>query len=184
MRTSPDDARLRAAAARGDRDAFGRLALDLAPTARRVARAILGNPDDADDAVQDALLSAWRAIPRYDPDRPFRPWLMRIVVNAATDQLRRRRTRRAAPLAPDLPSGLAGPERQAGRALLGERLEAALATLPERQRTAVVLFDVEGWAHAEIAELLGVAEATVRSDVFRARRALRPELEAYAGETG
>lgn len=176
-----DDAALRAAASRGDRDAFGRLALELAPSARRVARAILGSPEDADDAVQDALLSAWRAIDRYDPGRPFRPWLLRIVVNAATDLLRRRIARRSAPLAPDLPAAGPSPERQAGRALLGERLTAALATLPERQRSAVVLFDVEGWSHAEIAELLGVAEGTVRSDVFRARRALRPELEAYAG---
>lgn len=179
-----DDAALRAAASRGDREAFGQLALEWAPTARRIARGILGSPEDADDAVQDALLSAWRAIDRYDPSRPFRPWLLRIVVNAATDALRRRIARRAVALPPDLPSGSGSPERQAGRALLGDRLLAALATLPERQRTAVVLFDVEGWSHAEIAELLGVAEGTVRSDVFRARRALRPELESYAGETG
>jgi RNA polymerase sigma-70 factor (ECF subfamily) len=179
-----DDAALRAAASRGDREAFGRLALELAPTARRVARGILGSPEDADDAVQDAFLSAWRAIDRYDPARPLRPWLLRIVVNAATDLLRRRAARRAVALPADLPSGSASPEREAGRALLGDRLLAALATLPERQRTAVVLFDVEGWSHAEIADLLGVAEGTVRSDVFRARRALRPELEPYAGETG
>lgn len=178
-----DDAPLRAAASRGDREAFGRLALALAPTARRVARAILGNAEEADDAVQDGLLSAWRAIDRYDPARPFRPWLLRIVANAATDARRRRTARRAVDLAPDLASGSPSPERQAGRALLGDRLRAALATLPERQRTAVVLFDVEGWSHAEIAEFLGVAEGTVRSDVFRARRALRPELEPYAGET-
>lgn len=178
-----DEADLRSAASRGDREAFGELAIALAPTARRVARGILGSAEDADDAVQDALLSAWRAIDRYDPSRPFRPWLLRIVVNAATDALRRRTARRAVALAPDLPAGSPSPERQAGRALLGDRLRAALATLPERQRTAVVLFDVEGWSHAEIADLLGVAEGTARSDVFRARRALRPELGPYAGET-
>lgn len=178
-----DDADLRVAASRGDRDAFGRLAIALAPQARRVARAILGDPADADDAVQDGLLSAWRAIDRYDPARPFRPWLMRIVVNAATDMLRRRRARRAVPLAPEIPSGGASPERETDRELLADRLRAALAGLPERQRTAVVLFDAEGWSHAEIADLLGVPEGTVRSDVFRGRRALRPALASHEGGT-
>ena len=182
MRTSDVDQRgLQAAAAGGDSEAFGRLALELAPAARRVARAILGNAADADDAVQDAFLSAWRAIGRYDPARPFRPWLLRIVVNAATDVRRRQVTRAAQPLSPVLEAPGRSPEGAADLSLLGDRLRAALAELPERQRTAIVLFDAEGWSHAEIAEALGVPEGTVRSDVFRARRALRPRLAMHHG---
>jgi RNA polymerase sigma-70 factor (ECF subfamily) len=75
------------------------------------------------------------------------------------------------------------PDRAADLSLLGDRLRAALAELPERQRTAIVLFDAEGWSHGEIAEALGVPEGTVRSDVFRARRALRPRLAMHQGGT-
>ena len=82
------DGELAAAAARGDGDAFGRLVERHTLQARRVARAILRNNEDAEDAVQDGVLAAWRALGRYDPARPFRPWLMRIVVNAALDARR------------------------------------------------------------------------------------------------
>src|SRR3989454_3451102 len=75
-------ARIRA----GDRAAFGVLAERYAGVARRVARAVLGDPDDADDAAQDALLSALVKLDQYDPRRPFGPWLLRIVANAATDK--------------------------------------------------------------------------------------------------
>lgn len=178
MRTVPESD-LQAAAARGDADAFSQLLEGTLPTARRMARALLGEPADADDAVQEGCLSAWRAVRRYDPDRPFRPWFLRIVANAATDLRRRRRTRDAAPLEESLAGGGPSPERDTDRALLAGRLREALATLPERQRMAVELFDVEGYPHAEIAEILGVAEGTVRADVFHARRALRPHLAGY-----
>ncbi|HEX4633841.1 MAG TPA: sigma-70 family RNA polymerase sigma factor, partial [Gemmatimonadales bacterium] len=74
----------------GDREAFGALVNRYAAQARRVARAVLRDPDDADDAAQDAFLSALVKLEQYDPRRPFGPWLMRIVANAATDRRRRR----------------------------------------------------------------------------------------------
>jgi RNA polymerase sigma-70 factor (ECF subfamily) len=160
----------------GDRTAFGALVKWYAPQARRVARAVLGDPDDADDAAQDAFLAAFTNLSRYDPRRPFGPWLMRIVANAATDRRRRRRVRRTEPLDPELASGAPRPDAETERRVLNARLRAALAQLPERRRLAVVLFDVEGYAHAEIAELLGVPEGTVRSEVFHARRRLRELL--------
>lgn len=177
--TSVSESDLQAAAARGDSEAYGRLLEAHLPVARRVARGLLGEPADADDAVQDACLSAWRAIRRYDPARPFRPWFLRIVVNSATDFRRRQSLRHGVPLDEGLVAGGASPERETDRALLATRLRAALATLPERQRAAVVLFDAEGYPHAEIAEILGVAEGTVRADVFHARRALRPHLAGH-----
>jgi len=173
------DAELARRAQGGNRDAFGELVSRYAGQARRVARAVLGNADDADDAAQDGFLSALQHIDRYDPARPFGPWLMRIVANAASDRRRRLKVRRTDELSPIAPAS--GPDPAVTtdrRAFLGE-LEVALQTLPERQRTAVVLFDVEGYSHAEIAAVLKVPEGTVRSDVFHARRTLRQALSAW-----
>lgn len=183
MRTpTVTDAELSARAAAGDGDAFGELVDRHAPQARRAARLVLGNDQDADDAAQDGFLAAWRAIDRYDRSRPFRPWLMRIVVNAARDLRRRQTVRRTEELSPVLAAGGASPERETERALLRERLAGALGELPERQRLAVTMFDAEGFAHSEIAEVLGIPEGTVRSDVFHARRALRTALAPYLEE--
>ena len=180
--TDVTDAELAALAAGGDSEAFGALVERHAPAARRVARLFLRDGDDADDAVQDGLLSAWRALDRFDTKRPFRPWLLRIVLNAARDLRRRRVVRRTEQVPDSQASGTPGPDRETDRTLLRARLDAALATLPERQRVAVTLFDAEGYPHAEIAALLGVPEGTVRSDVYHARRALRKELAPFLEE--
>ena len=180
MRTfDMQDAELAALALAGDRDAFGQLVERYAAQARRVARSILGNEDDADDAAQDGFLAALRHLGRYDPARPFGPWLIRIVANAASDRRRRRKVRTAEPIAPDFGSREAGPDVQTDRDAFGRQLREALAELPERQRMAVVLFDVEGYTHREVAEVLNVPEGTVRSDVFHGRRTLRQALEAW-----
>jgi RNA polymerase sigma-70 factor (ECF subfamily) len=87
------DADLARRAASGDSDAYGQLVDRHAAAARRLARTVLQNAEDADDAAQEAFLLAWRHIARYDPARPFAPWLMRIVMNAAADLRRKRRVR-------------------------------------------------------------------------------------------
>lgn len=150
-----------------------------AAAARRLARTVLQNAEDADDAAQEGFLLAWRHIARYDPARPFAPWLMRIVMNAAADLRRKRRVRATEEIPVSAVSNAASPEEETDRTLFRSQLQAALAELPERQRIAVVLFDAEGYAHADIASLLGVPEGTVRSDVFHARRALRQALAAF-----
>jgi len=104
---------------------------------------------------------------------------MRIATNAAIDLLRRRAVRRTEVLDESLSAGSASPARDAERSEVRHRLAAALAGLPERQRVAVTLFDLEGYAHAEIAEVLKVPEGTVRSDVFHARRKLREALGMF-----
>jgi RNA polymerase sigma-70 factor (ECF subfamily) len=144
-----------------------------AASVRRVARAVLNDPDDADDAAQDAFLAAMVKLKQFDPGRPFGPWLARIAVNAATDRRRRRAVRRAEPLESHMRAGGMLPDADTDRRALGWRLRQALAELPERRRIAVVLFDVEGYTDAEIGEILGLPEGTVRSEVFHARRALR-----------
>lgn len=173
------DAELAALAQAGDREAFGVLVSRYAAQARRVARAALGNTADADDAAQDGFLAALKNLGRYDPQRPFGPWLLRIVANAATDRLRRGRVRAAEALPAGLAAPQPGPDRETDSRAFQEALRAALATLPERQRMAIVLFDVEGYSHAEIAEMLRVPQGTVRSYVFHARRALRTALAAW-----
>jgi len=164
------------AAQNGDREAFGELVRRYGPAARRVARAVLHHPEDADDAAQDGFFSAWRSINRYEPGRQFGPWILRIVVNAAHDLRRRRQIRETDPVSPHLPGGEASPVALVEQGELGERIDRALQGLPERQRLAVVLFDAEGFSHGEIAQMLGIPEGTVRSDVFHARRALRVRL--------
>src|SRR6267142_5180714 len=163
----------------GDRAAFGVLVERYAAQARRVARAVLGDPDDADDAAQDGFLSALVKLAQYDTRRPFGPWLMRIVANAATDRRRRRNVRQAEPLDAALVGGGPRPDVVAMRSELSARLRTALGELPERRRTAVVLFDVEGYSHAEIAGILGIPEGTVRSEVFHGRRRRRALLEDW-----
>lgn len=171
-----EDAALVVRARSGDRDAFGVLVDRYADQARRVARAVLQDPDDADDAAQDAFLAALVKLDQYDSARRFGPWLMRIVANAATDRRRRRKVRSAVSLDEGLVAGGTRPDVMAERAVLLGRLREALAELPERRRIAVVLFDVEGYSHAEIAQVLGIPEGTVRSEVFHARRKLRALL--------
>ncbi len=177
-----DDADLATRAAGGDGDAFGELVARHAPAVRRVARAALQNEADADDAAQEAFLKAWQHLDRYDPSRPFGPWLMRIVVNAAADLRRRRRVRQGDELPESLAGGGASPAQDTERAILRARLDQALKTLPERQRIAVTMFDAEGYSHADIAEALEIPEGTVRSDVFHGRRALRGHLSMYREE--
>lgn len=173
------DAELAVRAHAGDRDAFGVLVSRYAAQARRVALAILGNREDADDAAQDGFLAALRNLGRYNPARPFSPWLLRIVTNAAIDHRRRRRVRYAEPLPEGIMASEPAADILADRNAVRAALEEALARLPERQRVAVVLFDVEGYSHAEIAQILKVPTGTVRSDVFHARRALRSALAPW-----
>lgn len=177
---SVTDAELAELAKAGDQAAFGQLVERHGPAARRLAHSVLDDSADVDDAAQDGFLSAWRALDRFDSSRPFGPWLLRIVVNAAQDLRRRRRVRTTEVLSPHLAGAEAAPDAPVDRTLLRERLNAALRMLSERQRIGVVLFDAEGYSHAEIAELLGIPVGTVRSDVFHARRALRKALEGLS----
>jgi RNA polymerase sigma-70 factor (ECF subfamily) len=174
-----NDAELAARASAGDREAFGAVVDRHQAAVRRVCRAVTGDEHDADDAAQDAFLSALDRLETYDRKRPFGPWLMRIASNAAIDLLRRRAVRKVEPLDEALVASSGSPARDAEQAELRAEIARALAGLPERQRVAITLFDLEGYAHAEIAAVLGVPEGTVRSDVFHARRKLRESLGRY-----
>lgn len=161
------------AAQRGDEAAFGRLVERHQRRAYAVARGIVLNHEDAEDAVQEAFLHAFRALDRFRPDQAFGAWLHRIVANAALDLTRRRKVREAE----ELPETVASPFRDPAEADdLRTRLRAALAELPARQRAVIVLHDVEGFKHAEIGTMLGIPEGTARSDLHYARARLREAL--------
>jgi RNA polymerase sigma-70 factor (ECF subfamily) len=176
------DAELARRAKAGDRDAFGLLVDRHAPMVRRLTRAVLGQLEDAEDAAQDAFLHAWTALDRFDSNASLGPWLARIAMNAARDLRRRRRVRTTEAIPESQAATTRPPDSEAERALLRTRLTEALRELPERQRAAVVLFEVEGYSHAEVGAMLGIPEGTARSDVFHARRKLRTLLGT--GEKG
>jgi RNA polymerase sigma-70 factor (ECF subfamily) len=170
----PDDAALVRAARAGDDGAFGALVRLHARRAYAVARAITVEHEDAEDAVQDAFLHAYRGLGRFDAAYPFGAWLARIVANAALDLVRRRRVRATE----EIPGDAALPFRDpAESAELKSRLRAALAELPPRQRAVLVLHDVEGYRHAEIGTMLGMPEGTARSDLHHARTTMRRALD-------
>jgi RNA polymerase sigma-70 factor (ECF subfamily) len=169
-------------ARRGDGRAFEQLALEIERPLYRHASRMLG-PDDAEDAVQDALLSAWKSLASFE-GTSFRAWVFRIVTNRALDRLRARKRRPELPLDPptedDDSAGWAepaapGPEladlaadREALRVV-----EEALEALPPEQRAVLLLRDVEGFAYEEIATITSTEVGTVKSRIHRGRLAVR-----------
>lgn len=170
----PTERDLVRAAQRGSRDAFGGLVHLHRERAYAVARAIVTTHEDAEDAVQEGFLNAFRALNRFRPDQPFGAWLHRIVANAAFDLARRRKVRTTE----TLQDSVALPFRDPAEAdELRRRLSEGLALLTDRQRAVIVLHDVEGFTHGEIGAMLGMPEGTARSDLHHARSTLRRALE-------
>lgn len=124
--------------------------------------------------VQETTIRAWRALPRFRAEASFSTWIYRICLNAISDQRARKARRATTPLEsvrePSDPR-----DAHAERELSGE-LQSALAGLDESYRTAVILYDVLGRSYAEIAEISGVAEGTVKSRIFRGRAELARRL--------
>jgi RNA polymerase sigma-70 factor (ECF subfamily) len=148
---------------------------------------LLGNSDDARDVVQDAFLRAYKSLIHLKEPTRFGPWLLRIVSNLS---LNARRGRKTQVVRLDEQRGTEGtttgegdpvvsaftPDRHAESRELQEALDAALARLPEKQRMALVLFTIEGWAQKDIAQLLECSLETVKWNVFQARKRLREML--------
>lgn len=179
MASPPSDAAVRErelvrAAQGGDREAFAGLVRMHQRRAYAVARAIVISHEDAEDAVQDGFLHAYKALDRFIPDQSFGAWLNRIVSNAALDLVRRRKVRDSEPLHDAVPLPFRDPA-VAGE--LRDRLTRALTTLTARQRAVIVMHDVEGYTHGEIGTTLGIPEGTARSDLHHARTALRRLLQ-------
>lgn len=196
-----DEALLRAHS-EGDREAFGLLFARHRDRLWAVALRTMGNPEDAADGLQDALIAAYRRAGSFRGEAAVTTWLHRIVVNACLDRLRAAKVRRAQPLPDDEEEygdrgslATTAPEDAdpAAAALASERRRLvldALATLPDDQRAALVLVDMEGYPVAEVALMLDCAEGTVKSRCSRGRTRLaevlgelRPGSPSPPGET-
>ncbi|WP_029112217.1 RNA polymerase sigma factor SigM [Mycobacterium sp. URHB0044] len=170
------DAELLAAHVAGDRYAFEQLFHRYHRQLYRLAHITSRHPEDAADALQDAMLSAHRSAPRFRHDASVSSWLYRIVVNSSLDRLRRNKFHATAVLQDDA-CHIGDPTTRVDTALVIER---ALMRLPVEQRAAVVAVDMQGFSVAETARLLGVAEGTVKSRCSRARAKLAETLDYFA----
>jgi RNA polymerase sigma-70 factor (ECF subfamily) len=169
--TSLPDVELVERARAGDRTAFEVLLRRHDDRMRGLAYRLLADRHAMDDALQEAYLKAYRALPRFRAGSDFGTWLYRISYNACIDEIRRRKR---SPLAKEEPvepvSAAPGPDRVVSAA---ETVRLALARLPIDQRVTVVLVDGEGFDHLAAAKILGVAPGTVASRLHRARAELR-----------
>lgn len=172
------DALLVARAREGDREAFRRLVERHHRRIYHIARRMLGDPEGAEDVVQETFLSAFKSLPRFEGRSRFSTWITTIAMNRCRNQIRAAATARAVPLADDPPAPpSASPEAQAGARELAVHLERALAELAPEHREVILLRDVEGLPYDAIAEALGLETGTVKSRLHRAREALRVRLE-------
>ena len=176
----PSDADLLRRHVAGDPDAFGQLFLRHQARLWAVAVRTLGEPEEAADALQDAMISAFRRAGSFRGDSAVTTWLHRIVINACLDRLRRRAARPQA----------AGADERTLDSLAGGRLQgdpsgdrdtaldvrAALATLPPDQQAALVLVDMLGYPVADAAQVLGTTQGTIKSRCARGRAKLLPRL--------
>jgi len=171
--TDASDAELLAAHVEGDPDAFGELVRRHRDRLWAVALRTLGDREEAADALQDALVSAYRRAGSYRGEAAVTTWLHRVVVNACLDRVRRRAARPTVALPEQEPADTHDQHASTETAL---DVRAALAQLPEHQRLALVLVDMHGLPVSEAAQVLGVAEGTVKSRCARGRAALAPLL--------
>lgn len=170
------EAELVRAVQEGDERAFGRLVDAYLEKAHAVAMGILRNRHDAEDAVQEAFIRALERIDHLSEGSPFGPWFYRVLRSTCLNLLRHEKRRDHDPIPHDA-SGGSDPASETARKMTRRRVLDALSELPEMQRTAVTLYDLEGYSHREIAEILDVAEGTSRAHVHHGRNALRELLE-------
>jgi RNA polymerase sigma-70 factor (ECF subfamily) len=174
-----------------DPTAFGQLIETYSPRIYNLALKMLGNPDLAEDILQETFVNAYRAIDRFEGRAHVSTWLYRIAHNAVLMRLRKEKG------IPDLKSleddldldtvsvgegWQDGPERQLLRSELLEEMDAALANLSEALRVVFVLRDIDGLSTAETAEVLDLSETAVKSRLHRARLALREQLAPYLSD--
>jgi len=145
-----------------------------------IARLVGGHGARAEDLAQEAFVRAWQALPAYRFESAFGTWLYRLAVNTALMELRARRSRPQMDGDEDAFDNIGGVDSAGHVTALSIDLERVVATLPPRARAVLVLHDVEGWKHEEIAIELGMAVGSSKAQLHRARGLLRTRLEAHA----
>ncbi|MEZ0469756.1 RNA polymerase sigma factor [Luteimonas salinilitoris] len=180
IETAPDDEALVRAAIAGDVQAYASIYRRHAPRLYAVVWRICGrHAARAEDVLQDTFLKAWRSLPGFRFESALGTWLQRLAVNTALMELRARSGRDDLDAGDDGLDALAAVEGEQRCTGTGLDLERAVATLPPRARAVLVLHDIEGWKHHEIAEELGMAVGSSKAQLHRARGLLRERL----GET-
>lgn len=176
---NPEDTALAAACQAGDMQAYERLYRLAGARMRNLARNLLGAPSDAEDAVQETFLKVQRSIASFRGQSSFLTWTFRILVNTCHD-LRRSRTRRKEFVPEEREDGARPIEPRAPGAhpSLKLALERAIAELTQHQRDVFLLYEVEGFRHAEIAAMLEITETASKNTLFQAKKNLRQMLEA------
>jgi RNA polymerase sigma-70 factor (ECF subfamily) len=189
-RTRAEEDELVARARNRDQAAFDALVQTYRGRIYGMVYNMTGNCEDAEDVVQDVFFKAWKALPRFKGNSSFFTWLYRIAMNRTINFVKKRKRRYAMSLN-DIDEGVERdpayvelsarqtPRRDFSLQELQENLNTALQTLSEKHRAVVVLHDIQGIAHDEIARMLGCSAGTVRSRLFYARRKLQNELKAY-----
>jgi RNA polymerase sigma-70 factor (ECF subfamily) len=144
-----------------------------------ITRLVGGQGARAEDLTQDAFVRAWQALPAFRFESAFSTWLHRLAVNTALMDLRSRKSRPQDAGDEDALEGLGTPDSAGHATALTVDLERAVASLPPRARAVLVLYDVEGWQHEEIAAELGMAVGSSKAQLHRARHLLRARLEGH-----
>ncbi len=181
MSDAPTDGELVHQAREGDEFAFGLLVKRYQRPAYAVALSVTGRHEDAEDAAQESFLVALARLDECRSPERFGGWLMTIVRNRSKNLIRRESLRETDQVPPGARSSAPTPDKVAENVELRALLEEALAELPEVQREIVLLHDMEGWKHREIAERLEIPSGTVRSHLHFARKALRAALGEVPG---
>lgn len=174
---SVDERKLVAAAARGEISAFESLyRLHVGRVHGVITRLVGAHGSRAEDLTQEAFVRAWQALPAFRFESAFSTWLHRLAVNTALMELRSRRSRPQEDGDDDAVAQLGCADSAGHTTALSLDLERAVATLPPRARAVLVLFDIEGWGHEEIAAELGMAVGSSKAQLHRARGLLRTRL--------
>lgn len=177
----PSDEELVERARSGNAEAFRELVRAFTPRVFAVARNLVNNPGDAEDVTQEVFFKVYAKLDSFREDAAFSTWLYRVTLNAAADFRKRRRHEKAVSLdeATWLPLVAPGdgPSDGLGRADLRAEVRRAMARLPEKFRSILVLRELEELSYQEIGQILGMNKGTVESRLFRARARLREELE-------
>ena len=175
------DEALMAKVARGDQSAYRELSRRHLPAMLGLARRILGNAADAEDVAQEALLRVWTHAPRWQPLAAFRTWLTRVVVNLCLDR-KRRRPWVALEAAGEIIDPTPGETEKAEQSEREQLLAAAIAELPARQRTAIVLTYSEGMSNAQAADILDTSVSAIETLLIRGKQNLRARLCDLIGQ--
>lgn len=175
MQPGPDDGELVAMTLRGDSEAFATLVERYDRAVYHLAYRTLHDVEEARDAAQEAFFKAYRSLRTFKPGARFSTWIFAIVYHACCDRLNRRK-RYSNEEMPERADPGPGPEREAIAMDEARRLRAAIDALPEKYRTVITLYHLQGKQYEEIAEVLGLPMGTVKTHLFRAKEQLRKLL--------